>query len=118
MLKLAIAILFFLTPNLTIGATIYIDGQLAVNCSSNNYSISSRNCTGKDGNAYNNIQAALTASANNDTIYFRPGSITSNASDVNGIVPKTGQTWGQYPGDTPRSTTITAGATHYRVFSL
>jgi hypothetical protein len=117
MLKLAIAILF-LIPNVALGATIYIDGQLAVNCSSNNYSISNRTCTGKDGNAYNNIQSALTASAANDTIYFRSGSITSNITGTDGISTKNGQTWAQYPGDTPRSTTITGDATNQRVFTV
>src|SRR5262245_1178281 len=117
MLKVAIAILF-LIPNIALGATIYMDGQLAVNCSSNNYSIANRTCTGKDGNAYNNIQSALTASAANDTIYFRPGSITSNATDSLGIVPKNGQSWAQYPGDVARSTTITAGVSHFNVFHV
>jgi hypothetical protein len=116
MLKLAIAILF-LIPNVTLGATIYIDRQLGVNCSSNNYSIANRTCTGKDGNAYNNIQAALTASVANDKIYFRSGSYTVNTAS-NDIQPKNGQTWAQYPGDAARSATITAAASGRRVFVI
>jgi Right handed beta helix region len=118
MLKLAIAILF-LIPNVTLGATIYIDGQLAVNCSSNNYSIANRTCTGKDGNAYNNIQPALTASAANDTIYFRPGTYTA-PTGATGIAVKNAQTWAMYPGDTARSATINANGdnTNLRVFTV
>src|SRR4030095_7072409 len=110
-------LVFFLWAYTVEAATIYIDGSMGADCTSGNYSIASRNCTGSAGNAYNDIQAALTASAASDTIYFRSGSITSNVGGF-GIEPKNGQTWAQYPGDTVRSTTITAGAGHTNVFRL
>ena len=94
-------------------ATIYIDGSMAGDCTTGNYSIASRTCTGSDGNAYNDIQAALTASATTDTIYFRAGAITSNASGTDGIAPKAGQTWSGYQSETA---TITAGGSHRFVF--
>jgi hypothetical protein len=116
MLKLVFTILVFI-PGVAVGATIYVDGSLGANCTSGNYSIANRTCTGSNGNAYNNIQDALTASAANDAVYFRPGSITSNVGGF-GIEPKSGQTWAQYPGDAPRSTTITAAGGHTNVFRL
>lgn len=100
-------------------ATIYIDPNLAADCTTGNYSIASfptSTCTGSDGNAYNDVQAALTASASNDTINFRAAAITSNASGTNGIIPKTGQTWQTYPSDLPSRATITAGGSHINVF--
>jgi Right handed beta helix region len=56
------------------GITRYADGQLSSNCTSGNYSIAKRNCTGSDGNAYggvNGLQAANDASAPGDTILVR-----------------------------------------------
>jgi Right handed beta helix region len=113
MLKLIFAVLLFI-PSVTFGATIYIDGTLGTNCTSGNYSIANRNCSGSNGNAYNNIVAALSASAANDTAYLRAGSYTSNVVGTDGITPLAGQTWSGYQSE---SVTITAAATHRFVFS-
>src|SRR4030095_12487691 len=110
-------LVFFLWAYTVEAATIYIDGSMGADCTSGNYSIASRNCTGSAGNAYNDIQAALTASAANDTVYFRPGSITANTGGSWTLL-KDGQTWAQYPGDTARSTTVTVGSGQVAVFAL
>ena len=81
----------------------YADGQLVGNCTSGNYSIAKRNCTGSDGNAYggvNGLQAANDASAPGDTILVRSFSGTysgigrcssnPNPSVCKSIVPKAG----------------------------
>src|SRR5262249_1348685 len=88
------------------------------NCTAGTYSITNRNCTGSDGNAYNNIAAALTASAANDTVYFRSGSYSINTAGTDGITVKNGQTWGTYPGDTARNATVTAATGRRRVFVI
>ena len=53
------------------GVTRYADGSLSSNCTSGNYSIANRNCTGSDGNAYKSLQDASNASAAGDTILVR-----------------------------------------------
>lgn len=111
-------LVFFLWACTAEAATIYIDGSMGADCTSGNYSIASRNCTGSAGNAYNDIAAALTASAANDTINIRTGSYTSNVGFTEGIIVKAGQTWQTYSGDMPSRATITAGATHLRVFQV
>lgn len=54
-------------------ANIYVDGTLGADCTSGNYSTSARTCTGSNGNAYNTIQAAVTAMSGGDDIYLRGG---------------------------------------------
>lgn len=109
-------LIFLLVTSLAQGATIYIDNTLGGTCSGN-YSIASKNCSGSDGNAYNNVNSALGASGTNDTIYFRGGqSITINTADSRGIFLKQGQTWGTYPGDLPSKASVTVGASNDRIF--
>ena len=100
-------------------ATIYIDnaGSMTADCTAGNYSIASRNCTGSAGNAYNDIQAALSASGTNDILYFRTGDYTSNASSSTAIFIKQGQTWATYPGDMPSRATVRS-STHTRIFQI
>jgi hypothetical protein len=54
-------------------STIYADINLSVNCTSGNYSIANRNCTGTDGSAYHRIQDAITTAALGDTVLIRSG---------------------------------------------
>ena len=107
-------VLLLLIPSTTFGATIYIDKTLNSDCTSGNYSIANRNCNGTDGNAYNDIQTALSASSTNDTINVRYGAVVSNASDSNGIIPKAGQTWQTYPGDMGTGRATIQGGSGYR----
>lgn len=87
-------------------ATIYIDATMGADCTSGNYSIANRNCTGSDGNAYNDMQTTFDASSAGDTINFRAGNITSNASG-DYISVKANQTIQTYPGDLPSRANIT-----------
>jgi hypothetical protein len=65
---LLIAAIIYLLTGIANAATIYIDALMGSDCTSGNYSIVNRNCTGSNGNAYNDVQAAYAASAANDTI--------------------------------------------------
>src|SRR5215831_537850 len=115
MLRLILAVLL-LVPSVTFGATIFIDSNLGTNCTAGTYSITNRNCTGSDGNAYTTIGSAYSASGTNDTIYVRTGTYT-NMSGSDGIAIKDGQTWQTYPGDMPNRATINAeGSTNLRIF--
>lgn len=116
MLKFVLAVLF-LSPALASGAAIYIDAALGSNCTSGNYSPAQRSCTGSSGNAYNNIQSALTASAAGDTINIRSGTYISNVSSTEGIIVKSSQTWQTHPGDSTRAT-VQAASSHVQVFKI
>ncbi len=54
-------------------ADIYVDQTLSIDCTNGNYSISSRNCSGSDGDAYNIVQEALDNMNGGDDIYLRGG---------------------------------------------
>jgi beta propeller repeat protein/parallel beta-helix repeat protein len=83
-----ICVIFMLNAILTslsLGAVIYVDNQLADDCTSGEYSIANRDNSGSDGDAYNTAQEAADVSAPGDTIYFRGGTHyerTSTASAV------------------------------------
>jgi hypothetical protein len=101
--------------------TIYIDATLASDCTSGNYSIANRTCTGSDGNAYNDIAAAHANGSGgaSNIFYLRSGSITSNMAGVDGITATAhGQTWATYPGDLPSVAHITAGAANNYIFNI
>src|SRR4030067_695773 len=56
------------------GATKYIDGNLSSDCTSGNYSIANRNCTGSDGDALKAFPANLwDVYTGGDTVYVRAG---------------------------------------------
>src|SRR6266404_2788646 len=55
------------------GNTIYADINLSSNCTSQNYSIANRNCTGTNGNAYKRVNDAVAASTDGDTLLVRAG---------------------------------------------
>ena len=62
MWQLLFAVLW-LIPTMSFGANVYIDRTLTANCTTGNYSVINRTCAGQDGNAYQDIQSALNASA-------------------------------------------------------
>lgn len=85
-------------------ASFYVDGILGTDCTSGNYSITNRNCTGSDGNAYNNVNDVLALEAAGDTTYFRTGTHTDPNSDVALAASGTSDnpiTWRNYPGEAP-----------------
>ena len=59
--------------SLVFSKNIYVDNTLSQNCTSNNYSIANRNCSGSDGNAYTTVQAAINAMNGGDDIFVRGG---------------------------------------------
>jgi hypothetical protein len=70
-------------------AAYYADGILVTDCTTGNYSIANRTCTGSDGKAYNTIQEAVNAATTpGDTVYVRAGTyvvtVTSAASGTDG----------------------------------
>lgn len=77
MIALLTMIIIFLA-SVSHAATRYIDITLVSNCTSGNYSIASRNCTGSDGNAYNTIAAGVTPTVAGDTLYLRGGTYPTN----------------------------------------
>lgn len=95
---LLVSVLWLVVPYAVNAATLYLDGTLGADCTSGNYSIASRNCTGSDGNAYNTVQEAMDNSAANDTIEVRTGTYVLNVSTT-GIVVKNGQTWQARTGE-------------------
>lgn len=52
---------------------IFVDSALNQDCISSNYSITNRNCSGIDGNAYRTIQTAIDKMKPGDTILIRGG---------------------------------------------
>jgi hypothetical protein len=90
-LMLASASFTFVGLGIAKGVTRYADGQLSSNCTSRNYSIEKRDCTGKDGNAYRSLQTAVNASAAGDTILVRAFSGTyTGSAELQAVGPITG----------------------------
>jgi parallel beta-helix repeat protein len=116
----AIVILVLIVAADAHAVTIYIDATLAADCTSGNYSIANRTCTGSDGNAYNDIAAAhANGSGGANIFYLRAGSHTSNMAGTGGITATAhGQTWATYPGDLPTRAHLTGGALHTFVFDI
>lgn len=80
-----LSILFFGFFSLAHGAsakTFYLDGNLSSNCTSGNYSIANRDCSGSDGDVYNNLADVITALAGGDTLYIRAGSYTRTTNNL------------------------------------
>ena len=71
------AINLFFCSNL-FAADIYVDKNLSSNCTVNNYSTVTRNCSGADGKAYNTIQLAVDNMNTSDDIYIRGGTYYEN----------------------------------------
>ncbi len=62
--------------------TIYVDGQLSGDCNGT-YSITNRNCSGSDGNAYNTLQEAANVATAGDTILIRAGTYNQQLRPAN-----------------------------------
>jgi len=78
--RLLLSLLFVLLLAFQVRAEdIHVDGTLGANCTTGNYSITNRNCTGSDGDAYQTIQGAFddaTLGAD-DEIIIRAGTYTA-----------------------------------------
>lgn len=53
--------------------TRFVDNSLASDCTSGNYSVASKNCTGSAGNAYNTLAEGLALTSSGDTLWIRSG---------------------------------------------
>ena len=72
---LFLCVLFY--GQVAIAATRYVDGSLpAGDCTTGNYSIANRTCTGTAGNAYDTVAEGLAATGSGDTLYIRAGTYT------------------------------------------
>jgi hypothetical protein len=85
-----------------IAANIYVDNTLSANITNGTYSITSRNSSGNNGNAYRTIQAAVNAMTSGDDIFIRGG--TYYEHDILIPVSKSGTSsnWSSiqsYPGE-------------------
>jgi len=61
---------------------IYVDNQLSAPCLGT-YSISNRDCTGSDGDAYNTLAGAAAVASAGDTILIREGVFTTQLKPIN-----------------------------------
>jgi len=84
-MKKILIVLFLLFATNAMAANIYVDQNLVSDCTGD-YSISSRNCSGSDGDAYtddgsgNGIQDALDNMSGGDDIYLRGGTYTATSA--------------------------------------
>jgi hypothetical protein len=98
--------------------TRYVDTTLVSDCTSGNYNISARNCTGTSGNAYNTIAKGVTPTVAGDTLYLRGGTYpTSQRIDLQ-LENKSGSagsyiTIAGYPGDSKPILRFSEGAGLY-----
>lgn len=74
MRRLLLSALLLASP--AFATTRYVDGNLGADCTSGNYSIASRNCSGANGNAYNTLIEGLNVTTGGDTLYLRAGTYT------------------------------------------
>lgn len=69
----SIAVFVLCVPAVAQAKVRYADNQLVSNCTSGNYSIASRNCSGTDGDAYKTIAFAISPTQAGDTVFIRAG---------------------------------------------
>src|SRR5262245_59269577 len=73
-------------------ATRYVDGNLSSNCTSGNYSVSKRNCSGSDGSAWISIRDGLqNTTGAGDTLFIRGGTYTNQQIDLSFVA--NGTSW-------------------------
>ncbi len=74
-IAILITLLFSLLSLATIASatTIYVDGNLASDCLSGEYSIANRDASGSDGSAYNTVQKAIDVVNPGDVVIVRGG---------------------------------------------
>lgn len=98
--KKSTLVIIFSLSSCAVSATIFVDNNLASDCTSGEYSIARRDHSGSDGNAYVMLQAAATASAAGDTIYIRAGiynpTSTIQVQDKTGTTPSAKITFTNY----------------------
>ena len=76
------AVCSFTFATIASATTIYVDGGLASDCLSGQYSIAGRNASGSDGDAYNTIQKAIDVVDPGDVVIVRGGTYYPTAITV------------------------------------
>jgi len=79
MTKWLVLVLFLIAINVN-ATIIYADSALSSNITNGTYSVSGRSGGGSDGNAYQEIEDAITAASAGDTIYCRGGTFSEKVS--------------------------------------
>ena len=105
MRKLLISLLYFLTCNYANADNIYIDQTLSTECTTGGYSITSRDCSGSAGNAYDDIQTGIDNMSVGDHLILRGGTYTTDHIAI--PTSLNGSSWddgdynyiGSYPGE-------------------
>ena len=104
-MRACLAVLVTMLLSAPANATVrYADNTLPANCTSGNYSIANRSCTGTDGNAYNTPAGVIAPTVAGDEIIVRGGTWTQQWDFQAGN--KTGTagnyiTMRGYPGERP-----------------
>lgn len=104
-MRASLAVLVTMLLSSPVNATVrYADNTLSGNCTSGNYSIANRSCTGTDGNAYNTPAGVIAPTVAGDEIIVRGGTWTQQWDFQAGN--KTGTagnyiTMRGYPGERP-----------------
>lgn len=101
MIKYLILLICLLCPFKSWASSIYIDNTLVSDCTGD-YSISSRNCTGSDGNAYDTIQEGVDVMSAGDTMYLRGGTYNERAIYIGDWRSGASDAWytvSSYPGE-------------------
>ncbi len=94
-------ILLFVAMN-CFATDIYVDNTLGANCTTGNYSIANRNCSGADGNAYTTVAGAVAVMTIGDDIYIRGGTYYEHDIYISGNDSGTSENYSSiqsYPGE-------------------
>lgn len=105
-------VFFLFNPTKALASTFYVDSNLPGNCSGN-YSVSNRDCSGADGNAYQTVASGTSVLQAGDTMYIRGGSYTTNAISLD--ITGSTTTISAYNNET---VTITKSAIRMPLFGL
>jgi hypothetical protein len=76
----------------TVPLAIYVDGTLGADCTTGNYSIANRTCTGSDGKAYRTLNLAAPVAVAGDTVKIRSGTYAAGL-DCQSVTCNSGTGW-------------------------
>jgi hypothetical protein len=103
-LVLLLGAVILLEPARASATTLYADNTLSSDCTTGNYSIANRSCSGSDGRAYGTIQSAVNVMDAGDTILVRGGTYQErvdlpSSKDGTSWVAGNFNTIASYPGE-------------------
>jgi hypothetical protein len=88
--------IFTQSYGLVYGQIIYVDNQLSSDCTSGNYSITNRDCSGSDGDAYKTLAGAASVAAPGTEVVIRGGVYSEQLSPQNSGGPDNYITYKNY----------------------